>query len=101
MFWIYRVTCDRDVMTLTVKMYRCSHGKGDSCGKCLLMDSDLLCGWCERKKECMLCDDCTGGTCDSIDGGVYPGWLDKAQICMHPEITKVSRLLLPLDYLVK
>lgn len=75
---------------LNVKMYRCSHGTGDSCGKCLLLDRDLHCGWCERQKKCMLCNDCTGGTCESVSGGVYPGWLDEAQVCMHPQIMKFS-----------
>ena len=59
-------------------MYQCSRGDGDSCGKCLLLDRDLKCGWCEKQEKCMLCDDCTGRACTSVSGGVYPGWLDEA-----------------------
>ena len=77
-------------------MYQCSRGDGDSCGKCLLLDRDLKCGWCEKQEKCMLCDDCTGRACTSVSGGVYPGWLDEAQVCTHPQIQNVSALCFSL-----
>lgn len=67
------------LLCLSVNVYKCQY-LVSSCGRCLLLDPEFDCIWCEDRKQCSRNNDCAGQI------------ITRDQICPNPQITSVSNL---------